>query len=82
MERGQQQGIIPLKLNRQRLGLTASWDELAELLEEQREAFTRKAVTHGVRLREGQERKRKYLIVSLKSQPRQLGLQGGVLAQQ
>lgn len=37
-----------------------------------------KAVTHGARLRERQERKRQYFVVSLKSQCGQLGLQVGV----
>jgi len=32
MERGQQQGIIPLRLKQKRVVFTASQDELAELL--------------------------------------------------
>lgn len=46
------------------------------------EGFSRKAVTHWVRLKEGQERKWKYLLVSLKSQQRQLELQVNMLVQQ
>lgn len=51
-------------------------------LQSSSEGFTGKAVTHWVRLKEGQERKWKYLLVSLKSQQRQLELQVNVLVWQ